>query len=340
VPNTPSISDRLNPEGANRPEPPRTPETPPVGEGIRRSEWDNLTELNPPSPHHPDTHTPNTPEGRTPESRAPETPAPETRAPESRTPEGRSPEGRAPESRAPEQGRQPEVPPYGQPQRTGPAARHQPEQPDYGQPQHEQPEGPPPQQGGPPPQQGGQPSQPDQGGQQGSATGGQDWRPGDAKFGVSDKPGFDPAFHHKALGDEWAPGVHDPEAKFSDKELAIADRLHDEGWRVDARPQDDSKQHMKNPESMVRKDPADEGLITEYKTLKSGESNAVNRNIKKASKQVPPDGEVVIDGRNVDLTKENADRAWADLEHYDDTRAAKVHVILGNGEMLTYVRSD
>ena len=130
------------------------------------------------------------------------------------------------------------------------------------------------------------------------------------------------------------------DGKFSEKERAIADRLHEEGWRVDARRQDDSKEHMKNPESMVRKDPADEGLITEYKTLNSGESKAVNRNIKKASKQVPEDGEVVIDGRNVNLTKENADKAWADLERYDDTRAAKAHVILGNGEIVTYVRGD
>lgn len=174
----------------------------------------------------------------------------------------------------------------------------------------------------------------------GSADG-QDWRPGDSGFGVTNKPGFDPAFHHKALGDEFAPSVHDPEGVFEPWERDIADRLEDEGWRVDARFRDDSKKGMKNPDSMVRKDPGDEGLPTEFKTPKSGGRNAIRRNINEASDQVPPDGEVVIDGRNVGLTRELADRAYGGAKGQPGkTVAARVHIILGDGQVVTYVKEN
>ncbi|HEY3561575.1 MAG TPA: hypothetical protein VGL05_29120 [Kribbella sp.] len=151
--------------------------------------------------------------------------------------------------------------------------------------------------------------------------------------------GFDPAFHHKALGDEWAPGVHDPEGKFFEKERATADRLEEEGWRVDARPQDDSKQNMKNPESMVRKGPDDEGLITEFKRLDSGSESAIKRNVKKAAGQVPEaDGEAVLDGRKVGLTQDVVDKAYASLVRLGDRVPAKLYVILGDGRMITYER--
>jgi hypothetical protein len=169
-----------------------------------------------------------------------------------------------------------------------------------------------------------------------SPADGQDWRPGDDKFGVSTKQGFDPAFHHKALGDQFAPGVHDPDGSFQAKERAMADRLEQEGWRVDGRPEDHTKQRLKNPECMVRKNPADEGLITEFKALDSGEVGAVKRNVKKAAKQVPPDGEVVLDGRKVGLTEENVAEAFAGLQRFGDSVAATTHVILGDGRMVTY----
>jgi hypothetical protein len=168
---------------------------------------------------------------------------------------------------------------------------------------------------------------------------GQDWRPGEDKYGVSTKTGFDPAFHHKALGDEWAPGVHDPDGSFSAKERAIADRLEEAGWRVDARLADHSKEFMKNPECMVRKDGAHEGTITEYKTLESGNRNTVRRIINEAADQVPADGEVVVDGRNVGLTKEIADRAFGGAAGQPGkTIPAKVHIILADGQLITYER--
>lgn len=202
------------------------------------------------------------------------------------------------------------------------------------------------------PADGGTPHQGNQGGahQAGAQQGGAphqgsqdagDWRPGDSKFGASDQPGFDPAFHHKALGDQFTPGVHDPSGKFQPKEREIADRLEQEGFRVDARTEDHTKQHLKNPESMVRTHPADEGRITEFKTLNSGSANAAKRNINDASDQVPPDGEVVIDGSKVGLTEEDAYKAYRKaLGQPGKTVAATVRVILGDGRLVTYVKEN
>ncbi|MEI8412002.1 MULTISPECIES: toxin glutamine deamidase domain-containing protein [unclassified Kribbella] len=233
-----------------------------------------------------------------------------------------------------------------------------PEGPHPDQPQTQARQQPQPQQGGPSEQYGGQlphsqdgaqPSQPQYGGQPpgGSppAAGGQDWRPGDSGFGVSNKPGFDPAFHHKALGDEFAPGVHDPDGKFVSKERKIADDLEQEGWRVDARREDHTVEHLKNPEAMVRKDPADEGRITEFKTLEPTPNgkpvNAAKRNINDASDQVPPDGEVVIDASKVGLTEAEAEHAFRKARgQHGKTVAAQVHIILGDGRIVTYPKES
>jgi hypothetical protein len=162
---------------------------------------------------------------------------------------------------------------------------------------------------------------------------------------VSAKQGFDPAFHYKPLGDEFAPGVHDPDGVLTPDERAIAERLEEDGWRVDARPEDHTKKGMKNPEAMVRKDGADEGLITEFKTLEpkpnGNRVNAARRNVNEASDQVPPEGEVVIDGRKVGLTAEDAQRAFVRaLGQPAKTVARTVHFILANGERTTFIKRE
>jgi hypothetical protein len=135
--------------------------------------------------------------------------------------------------------------------------------------------------------------------------------------------------------------VHDSEGAFQPKEREIADRLEQEGWRVDARPEDHTKDHLKNPESMVRKDSADEGRITEFKTLNSGSANAAKRNINDASDQVPADGEVVVDGSKVGLTEADANKAYAKaVGQPGKTVAATVHVILGDGRIMTFVKEN
>ncbi|MFG1909947.1 hypothetical protein [Kribbella sp. NPDC048928] len=170
----------------------------------------------------------------------------------------------------------------------------------------------------------------------------QNWVPGDADFGRTVKAGFDPAFHHQGLGRDFAPGVHDPDGALIYDEPAVAERLEQEGWRVDARPEDQRVQGTRNPDAMVRKDPSDVGRITEFKTLGSSSPAAAKRAINHGSGQVPPvDGEVVVDGRNVGLTEQAARAAYRGARAQRGGRlASKIHIILGDGRMLTFVKEQ
>jgi hypothetical protein len=151
-------------------------------------------------------------------------------------------------------------------------------------------------------------------------------------------PDFDPAFDLRPLGDDFAPGVHDPHQAFLPKEVAVAERLRREGWRIDARPEDHVS-GIKNPDAMLRRHRADEGIEVEFKTLKSAREETVKRNINGASDQVPPNGVVVIDGRNVGLTESPAFRAFRRAcGQPGKSVAAVVHVILGDGRLVTYVK--
>ncbi|MEV5961380.1 hypothetical protein AB0L70_06415 [Kribbella sp. NPDC051952] len=260
------------------------------------------------------------------------------------------------EGQPPHPGQQPrQQAPHQQPYQGQPP--HQ--QPYQGQPPHQQPyQGQPhqgqPYQGQPPhgqqPYQGqtyqGQPhqGQPHQGQPHQGQPQGQGWRAGDPAYGVSRRSGFDPAFHHRPLGDAFAAGVHDPDNVFIHGEPAVAARLADEGWRVDARPEDHTKEHLKNPEAMVRKDPSDEGAMTEFKTPSTSAKNlgnAIKRNINDASTQVEEAGEIVIDGRGVGLTEDVAATSYRRALGQPGARvAAKVHVILGDGRMVTFVKEN
>jgi hypothetical protein len=156
---------------------------------------------------------------------------------------------------------------------------------------------------------------------------------------LDEVPDFDPAFHPRALGDDFMAGVHDPLRKFFKSEQLTAERLAAEGWRIDGRLEDDTQEHKKNPDAMVRKGPADPGTIVEFKTPISGNSNAIKRNINTASDQVPPGGELVIDGRLVGLTEADALRGFRRAcGQPGKTVADVVHVILGDGRLVTYVK--
>ena len=151
-------------------------------------------------------------------------------------------------------------------------------------------------------------------------------------------PDFDPAFDLRPFGDDFAPGVHDPHQAFEPKEVAVAERLSREGWRIDARPEDHAS-GFKNPDAMVRRGADDAGVEIEFKTLRSGREETVKRNINDASDQVPPNGVVVIDGRNVELTESPAFRAFRRACGQPGKRvAAVVHVILGDGRLVTYTK--
>ncbi|WP_329479198.1 hypothetical protein OG555_40755 [Kribbella sp. NBC_01484] len=156
-----------------------------------------------------------------------------------------------------------------------------------------------------------------------------------------DEPAFDPAFDQRPLTVDFAPLVFDPHNSFNPKERLIADRLAGEGWRVDARPPDHTRDKVKNPDVMVRKGRHDSGVIIEFKTPQSGSSNAIKRNIHEASEQAGELGEILIDGRPVRLSE---DVAWRSFRRAcgqpGSTVARVVHVILGDGRLVTYTKEQ
>jgi hypothetical protein len=150
---------------------------------------------------------------------------------------------------------------------------------------------------------------------------------------------FDPALDLRPLGPDFTPGVHDPLNRFQSKEREIADRLEREGWRIDARPEDHTVQNVSSPDATVRKRAAEAGVVVEFKTPEGSAARTVKRNIVTASGQVFPHGEVVIDGRNIGLTDEVADRAFRMARGQPgSTIADAVHLILGDGRMVSYFK--
>ncbi|WP_328325904.1 hypothetical protein OHA70_36730 [Kribbella sp. NBC_00382] len=150
-------------------------------------------------------------------------------------------------------------------------------------------------------------------------------------------PDFDPAFHPRALGDDFAPGAHDPLDSFSPEERQIAERMVAEGWRVDARPADHGSVGKKNPDAMVRKSGTDEGLAVEFKTPESSAANALKSAMLRARKQADI---VVIDGRPTNVSVDAADRAYRRCRGQPGVTLPKlIHVILGDGRLISYSRS-
>jgi hypothetical protein len=151
----------------------------------------------------------------------------------------------------------------------------------------------------------------------------------------------DPAIDLRPLGPDFTPGVHDPERAFRSHELVIAERLAEEGWRIDARLADHSKPGQKNPDVMVRKSATSRGVLTEFKTPISSKISAVKRNMNTGSSQAGWDGEVVIDGRQIGLSESDAERAFRRACGQPGSRVASmVHVILGDGRLVSYVKES
>jgi hypothetical protein len=158
---------------------------------------------------------------------------------------------------------------------------------------------------------------------------------------------IDPGAELGALGDRFEPGVFDPHGRFLEKEKRIGRRLEAEGWRVDARPTDHSS-GQKNPDALVRKHRDDEGAIVEFKTQDVGESNAVKRNMLRASgqalkaaRELGARREVVIDGRKVGLSEETALRSFRRaVGQPRSTLVPVVHVILGDGRLVTFTKEQ
>ena len=152
---------------------------------------------------------------------------------------------------------------------------------------------------------------------------------------------FDPAFDPRPLGPDFVPAVFDPHGSFKPKERVIAQRLAEEGWRIDARPPDHTQDHLKNPDVMVRKGSHEDGVIVEFKTPESGSSNAVKRNMQEASEQAGERGEILIDGRQVGLSEDVAWRSFRRACGQPGSAVADVvHVMLGDGRLVTYTKEQ
>ncbi|MEV0787745.1 hypothetical protein [Kribbella sp. NPDC050459] len=152
---------------------------------------------------------------------------------------------------------------------------------------------------------------------------------------------FDPAFNPRPLDVSFSPGIVDPENVFTPKERAIAERLAEEGWRVDARPADHTRDKVRNPDSMVRKARGAAGVVVEFKTPISGKPNAIKRNIHEASNQAGEGNEILIDGRGIDLSEDVASRAFRRACGQPGGQVADVvHVIVGDGRLITYTKEN
>ncbi|MEU8377400.1 WXG100 family type VII secretion target [Micromonospora sp. NPDC048894] len=154
-------------------------------------------------------------------------------------------------------------------------------------------------------------------------------------------PDFDPGTHKGPLGAAFRPGVEDPRGLFDPKERDIADRVAEQGDMVHPRERIDDIRGSKNPDAMIRSSPTDPGVVTEFKTLDRPSSEAVRRNILAAGKQVAQTdgGDLIIDGRAVGLTEEDARRGFARAlgqhRQHGSVLPDQVRIVLGDNRILT-----
>lgn len=148
---------------------------------------------------------------------------------------------------------------------------------------------------------------------------------------------FDPALDLRPLGSDFAPGVQDPANRFEPKERELAEFLELQGWRVDARPENHTIHKQKNPDATLRRSGSADGIVVEFKTLDRASLSSVKRNINEACDQVGAAGEVFIDGRKVNLDEAMALRGFRRAVGQPGKSVdAVVHVILGDGRMVTF----
>jgi hypothetical protein len=87
----------------------------------------------------------------------------------------------------------------------------------------------------------------------------------------------------------------------------------------------------------------DRGARIEFKTLETSRVETVKRNILKAGKQVrlAGGGEVVVDGRDVDLGEAGAREAYRNAARQPGTTVgAVVHLILGDARLISQTKEN
>ncbi|MGC5663741.1 WXG100 family type VII secretion target [Micromonospora sp. WMMD723] len=155
-------------------------------------------------------------------------------------------------------------------------------------------------------------------------------------------PAFDPGSQKGSLGSAFRAGVEDPRGLFDPKERDIADRIAEQGNMVHPRERIDDVHGSKNPDAMIRSSPTDPGVVTEFKTLDRASSEAVRRNILAAGKQVAQTdgGNLIIDGRTVGLTEEDArrgiSRALGQHRQHGSLLPDQVLIVLGDNRTISF----
>ncbi|MGH3736255.1 MAG: hypothetical protein ACRDT6_11640 [Micromonosporaceae bacterium] len=151
----------------------------------------------------------------------------------------------------------------------------------------------------------------------------------------------DPAFDKGPLGDAFTPGVFRREEFTHEHERRTADHLAGRfGWNVYAR-REIQGEDVKKPDTMVRKDGNDPGRITELKRLDVASYNAVRKRVWDAAVQVEHwgGGDAVVDGRGVGMSewvaRDHVREAIAEAGRKNKPVPARIHVILGDGSMIT-----
>jgi hypothetical protein len=156
----------------------------------------------------------------------------------------------------------------------------------------------------------------------------------------------DPALRG-ALGRHFTPGLSNPTGRaLTKEEQAGADLLVSEGKHVHVLPEDHTVQRAKSVDFLVREDPADPGVISELKSLRSPSSSAVQRNILAAGAQLDQyaarygPGRAIIDGRAAGLTAEDADRGFrravGQARDRGQPMPPSIRIILGDGSSRYY----
>ena len=125
---------------------------------------------------------------------------------------------------------------------------------------------------------------------------------------------FDPAFDLRPLESTSRPGIpRSARVRSIRRNGRSPSGSLEEGWRIDARPADDTRRKVRRiPDAMVREEPrSSRGVIVEFKTPRSNKSSADQAEHERlASESGRARRRGVIDGRQIGLSEEDAERAF------------------------------
>jgi len=144
--------------------------------------------------------------------------------------------------------------------------------------------------------------------------------------------------HLGAAGDQFEKGVHDPEHLLNPAETAAAERLARDGAMVSALHVDAPMFGHVEGLAIVRTSESDAGTPTALVTLEAGSPEAVADALDLASGRLAEVGpaEVVLDGRDAQLTVEAAKAGWEHAKESGHDLPERMHCLLADGDTKTF----